>query len=85
MSADHENDMTPHGMADFGGAEPRMQGPVNSGTETSSSDLEKAWGRATERLRRDPELLRDSEGIRARLGCVEEWSDGGGARLRSTS
>ena len=53
MSADHENDMTPHGMADFGGAEPRMQGPANSGTETSSSDLEKAWGRVTERLRRD--------------------------------
>ena len=42
MSADHENDMTPHGMADFGGADPRMQGPANSGTETSSSDLEKA-------------------------------------------
>ena len=53
MSADHENDTTPHGMADFGGAEPRMQGPANSGTETSSSDLEKAWGRVTERLRRD--------------------------------
>ena len=53
MSADHENDMTPHGMADFGGAEPRMQGPAESGTETSSSDLEKAWGRVTERLRRD--------------------------------
>ena len=53
MSADHENDMTPHGMADFGGANPRMQGPANSGTETSSSDLEKAWGRVTERLRRD--------------------------------
>ena len=53
MSADHENDMTPHGVADFGGAEPRMQGPANSGTETSSSDLEKAWGRVTERLRRD--------------------------------
>ena len=53
MSADHENDTTPHGMADFGGADPRMQGPANSGTETSSSDLEKAWGRVTERLRRD--------------------------------
>ena len=53
MSADHENDMTPHGMADFGGAKPRMQGPANSGTETSSSDLEKAWNRVTERLRRD--------------------------------
>ena len=53
MSSDYENDMTPHGMADFGGAELRMQGPANSGTETSSSDLEKAWGRVTERLRRD--------------------------------
>jgi chromosomal replication initiator protein len=53
MSADHENDTTPHGMADFAGAKPGMQDPTDPEGGTGTADLENVWGRVTERLRRD--------------------------------
>jgi chromosomal replication initiator protein len=53
MSADHENDAIPHGMADFAGAEPGMQDPADPEGGTGTADLENVWGRVTERLRRD--------------------------------
>lgn len=52
MSADHENDMTPHG-GDFDAAEARIKGLANPDDNKSLPDLENAWGRVTERLRRD--------------------------------
>ncbi|MEK9610300.1 MAG: chromosomal replication initiator protein DnaA [Alphaproteobacteria bacterium] len=53
MSADHENDTIPHGMADFAGAKPGMQDPADPEGGTGTADLENVWGRVTERLRRD--------------------------------
>lgn len=53
MSADHENDTVPHGMADFAGAKPGMQDPADPEGGTGTADLENVWGRVTERLRRD--------------------------------
>ena len=53
MSADHENDTIPHGMADFAGAKPGMQDPADPEGGTGMADLENVWGRVTERLRRD--------------------------------
>jgi chromosomal replication initiator protein len=53
MSADHENDAIPHGMADFAGAEPGMQDPADPEGGTGMADLENVWCRVTERLRRD--------------------------------
>ena len=53
MSADHENDTVPHGMADFAGAKPGMQDPADPEGGTGTADLENVWGRITERLRRD--------------------------------
>jgi chromosomal replication initiator protein len=53
MSADHENDTIPHGMADFAGAKPGMQDPTDPEGGTGTADLENVWGRVTERLRRD--------------------------------
>jgi chromosomal replication initiator protein len=53
MSADHENDTIPHGMADFAGAKPGMQDTADPEGGTGTADLENVWGRVTERLRRD--------------------------------
>ena len=53
MSADHENDTIPHGMADFAGAKPGMHDPADPEGGTGTADLENVWGRVTERLRRD--------------------------------
>ena len=53
MSADHENDTIPHGMADFAGAKQGMQGLADPEGGTGTADLENVWGRITERLRRD--------------------------------
>ena len=53
MSADHENDTIPHGMADFAGAKPGMQDPADPEDGIGTADLENVWGRVTERLRRD--------------------------------
>ncbi len=53
MSADHENDMDPHSMVNFAGAKPRMQDQAGPEGGIGMADLENAWGRVTERLRRD--------------------------------
>ena len=53
MSADHENDTIPHGMANFAGVKPGMQDPADPEGGTGTADLENVWGRVTERLRRD--------------------------------
>ena len=53
MSADHENDTIPHGMADFAGAKPGMQDPADLEGGSGTADLVNVWGRVTERLRRD--------------------------------
>ena len=50
MSADHKNDMNPHVMVDFAGAESRVQDQANLEDGTRMVDLENTWGRVTERL-----------------------------------
>ncbi len=53
MSADHENNLTIHGTADFAGIEQKTQESDDVQGGPPSHDLENVWRRVTERLRHD--------------------------------